>query len=59
LITERSQAYKMSFSTGGLFLNETLLVAQLHVVGEPWSDTIGRALSECAESPPNHDDRGS
>jgi hypothetical protein len=52
LITERSQAYKMSFSTGGLFLNETLIVAQLHVLGEPWSDTISRALSEGAASLP-------
>lgn len=38
--------YKMSFSTGGLFLNETLAVAQLHVAGEPWSVTIARALTE-------------
>lgn len=38
--------YKMSFSTGGLFLNETLAVAQLHVAGEPWSVTITRALTE-------------
>ena len=38
--------YKMSFSTGGLFLNETLAVAQLHVAGEPWSVTIMRALTE-------------
>ena len=38
--------YKMSFSTGGLFLNETLAVAQLHIAGEPWSVTITRALTE-------------
>jgi len=44
--------YKMSFSTGGLFLNETLAVARLHVVGEPWSVTISRALAEGATSLP-------
>jgi hypothetical protein len=44
--------YKMSFSTGGLFLNETLAVARLHVAGEPWSVTISRALSEGATSLP-------
>lgn len=44
--------YKMSFSTGGLFLNETLAVAQLHETGEPWSATITRALTEGATSLP-------
>jgi len=44
--------YKMSFSTGGLFLNETLAVARLHVAGEPWSATISRALTEGATSLP-------
>jgi hypothetical protein len=44
--------YKMSFSTGGLFLNETLAVARLHVLGEPWSATIGLALTEGAASLP-------
>jgi hypothetical protein len=44
--------YKMSFSTGGLFLNETLAVARLHVAGEPWSVTISRALTEGATSLP-------
>jgi hypothetical protein len=44
--------YKMSFSTGGLFLNETLAVARLHVAGEPWSITISRALTEGATSLP-------
>jgi hypothetical protein len=44
--------YKMSFSTGGLFLNETLAVARLHVVGEPWTATISRALTEGATSLP-------
>ena len=38
------QDYKMSFSTGGLFLNESLEVARLHIDGEPWEDTIIRAM---------------
>lgn len=40
------QEYKMSFSTGGLFLNESLEVARLHLEGEPWEQTILRALEE-------------
>jgi len=44
--------YKMSFSTGGLFLNETLAVARLHVPGEPWAATIHRALTEGTTSLP-------
>jgi len=42
----RSQDYKMSFSTGGLFLNESLAVARLHHSGEPWEETILRALKD-------------
>tara|TARA_R110000787_G_scaffold136062_6_gene248463 strand:- start:6242 stop:6826 length:585 start_codon:yes stop_codon:yes gene_type:complete len=34
----------MSFTTGGLFLNESVKVAQLHRDGEPWRDTAKRAL---------------
>lgn len=44
--------YKMSFSTGGLFLNESLEVARLHVEGEPWENTILRAMDEGATSLP-------
>lgn len=40
------QEYKMSFSTGGLFLNESLEVARLHLDGERWEQTILRALEE-------------
>jgi len=46
------QEYKMSFSTGGLFLNESLEVARLHVEGEPWENTIIRAMDEGATSLP-------
>ena len=40
--------YKMSFSTGGLFLNESLEVARLHIEGESWENTILRAMDEDA-----------
>jgi hypothetical protein len=46
------QSYKMSFSTGGLFLNESLEVARLHREDEDWRDTITRALGEGAASLP-------
>jgi len=42
----KQQPYKMSFGTGGLLLNESVEVARLHVSGEPWEDTIGRAMAE-------------
>lgn len=45
-----SQVYKMSFSTGGLFLNESLEIARLHIDGEAWLETKRRALKE-AELP--------
>jgi len=38
------QPYKMSYSTGGLLLNESVEVARLHVTDEPWQDTIRRAI---------------
>lgn len=46
------QEYKMSFSTGGLFLNESLEVARLHLDGERWEQTILRALEEGTTSLP-------
>ncbi len=42
----------MSFTTGGLFLNESMAVARLHVEGEPWEQTIRRALDLGATSLP-------
>lgn len=48
----RQDQYKMSFGVGGLFLNESLIVARLHVEGEPWEQTIRRALDEGAASLP-------
>ena len=52
MIVEDRQDYKMSFSTGGLFLNESVEVARLHVEGEPWESTILRAMDEGATSLP-------
>tara|TARA_R100001369_G_scaffold71517_1_gene99463 strand:+ start:1593 stop:2207 length:615 start_codon:yes stop_codon:yes gene_type:complete len=46
-MTDRSnQPYRMSFTTGGLFLNESLEVAGLHREGESWEDTAKRALDQ-------------
>jgi hypothetical protein len=42
----------MSFSTGGLFINESVEVGRLHIAGEPWGETIVRALSEGTASLP-------
>ena len=49
---ERQHQYRMSFGVGGLFLNESLVVARLHVEGEPWEQTIRRGLDEGATSLP-------
>ncbi|MCJ7872098.1 DUF1819 family protein [Phaeobacter sp. J2-8] len=42
----------MSFSTGGLFLNESVTVARIHIEGEPWEQTMLRALDQGATSLP-------
>jgi hypothetical protein len=42
----------MSFSTGGLFLNESLEFARLHEDGEAWEATILRAMEEGTTSLP-------
>jgi hypothetical protein len=34
----------MSFTSGGLFLNESIAVAALHRSGDDWSQTLSRAL---------------
>ncbi len=36
--------YRMSFSTGGLLLNESIEFARLHQLGEPWKKTQARAV---------------
>jgi hypothetical protein len=47
-----NQPYKMSFTSGGLFLNETVAVAALHLQGESWSQTLARSLEDGATSLP-------
>ena len=47
-----SQPYKMSFSTGGLFLNESVEVARLKQPDDDWEATISRALENGATSLP-------
>ncbi|WP_371168797.1 DUF1819 family protein [Aliiroseovarius sp. 2305UL8-7] len=42
----KPQGYRMSFSTGGLFLNESVELARLHLPGEPWVETQARAFDE-------------
>jgi hypothetical protein len=46
------QDYQMSFTTGGLLLNESMTVARLHVEGETWQQTVSRALEQSATSLP-------
>ena len=47
-----NQPYKMSFTSGGLFLNESIAVAALHLQGESWSQTLARSLEGGATSLP-------
>lgn len=42
----------MSFSVGGLLLNESVAVARLHVEGEPWAQTMLRAMDAGATTLP-------
>lgn len=48
----KGQEYKMSFSTGGLFLNESLEIARLHAASASWDDAIQRARQEGATALP-------
>ena len=52
MVSREPRPYKMSFSTGGLFLVESVDVARLHIPGQPWDATIVRALSEGVVSLP-------
>ncbi len=40
------QDYRMSFTTGGLFLHESIEVARLHHEDEAWEETAKRALDQ-------------
>lgn len=52
-MTNASQpVYRMSFTTGGLFLQESIEVARLHRDGEAWEDTARRALDQGATALP-------
>ena len=48
----RPADYKMSFGTGGLFVNESIAVVRLHIHGEPWSATLQRSIDLGATSLP-------
>lgn len=45
-MNKAKQTYRMSFGLGGLFINESVDVARLHVSGETWEETIARAIEE-------------
>lgn len=45
-------SYRMSFTTGGLLLLESLAVAKLHVPGEAWAATLERARNAGATALP-------
>lgn len=47
-----THTYKMSFSTGGLFINESVHMARLHQDGEDWDETLTRGLSTGATALP-------
>ena len=44
--TSPTQSYKMCFSTGGLFINESVEMAKIHRPGKPWRKTVTRAFEE-------------
>ena len=51
-MAKTAASYKMSFSTGGLFVNESLAVARLHGAGADWKQTILLAIGDGATSLP-------
>lgn len=53
-MSKGQQKYRMSFSTGGLFANESIEVAKLHEAGESWTDTLEHALSDRTMTLPKH-----
>ena len=52
MVSRDPRPYKMSFSTGGLLLVESIDVARLHSPGHSWDATIVRALDEGTVSLP-------
>ena len=49
---QTEKRYLMSFGTGGLFINESLTVARLHLPGEEWELTLERAIADGATTLP-------
>lgn len=49
---QTEKRYLMSFGTGGLFVNESVTVARLHLSGEQWDLTLERAIADGAASLP-------
>jgi hypothetical protein len=47
-----ARPYKMSFSTGGLFVNESIEVARIYDCTCDWPETIAKALADRATSLP-------
>ena len=47
-----AKRYRMSFSTGGLFVRESVELARLHAEGESWDETRRRAVSDGLASLP-------
>lgn len=47
-----SNTYRMSFSVGGLMLNESLAIARSYRKGEPWANARDRMMREGASSLP-------
>lgn len=40
MASSQQRPYLMSFGTGGLFINESVVVARLHVAGADWESTL-------------------
>ena len=51
-VGQNEKRYLMSFGTGGLFINESVTVARLHLPGEEWNLTLERAISDGAATLP-------
>lgn len=51
-VGRNEKRYLMSFGTGGLFINESITVARLHLPGEEWDITLERAIAGGATTLP-------
>lgn len=48
MIGAKEQPYLMSFGTGGLFINESVAVAELHRPDDDWDSTAVSAMAKGA-----------